>query len=65
MNKLEQAINTIFNFIKKRIWLLFRTRNINKAINDSMIKNERILERLGDHMDYDGMGNYGRFPPQK
>lgn len=65
MNKLEQAINTIFNFIKKRIWLLFRSRNINKAINDSMIKNERILERLGDHMDYDGMGNYGRFPPQK
>ena len=65
MNKLEQAINTIFNFIKKRIWLLFRRRDINKAINDSMVKNERILERLGDHMDYDGMGNYGRFPPQK
>ena len=58
-------MNTILNFIKKRIWLLFRSRNINKAINDSMIKNERILERLGDHMDYDGMGNYGRFPPQK
>lgn len=28
-------------------------------------KRKPILERLGDEMDYDGMGDYGRFPPIK
>ena len=36
---------------------------MNKLINESINKNESLLERLGDDMDYDGMGNYGRFPP--
>ena len=32
-------------------------------MNESMNKNERNFERLGDDMDYDGIGNHGRFPP--
>lgn len=36
---------------------------LNKIINQSISKNEKLLENLGDEMDYDGMGNYGRFPP--
>jgi len=40
---------------------------LNKIINQSISKNEKLLENLGDEMDYDGMdydgmGNYGRFP---
>lgn len=34
-----------------------------KIINEAINKNESLLEKLGDDMDYDGMGNYGRFPP--
>lgn len=36
---------------------------MDELINESINKNESLLERLGDDMDYDGMGNYGRFPP--
>ena len=51
--------------IKKVIWFFYRKRKVNNIIKDSMIKNERILEQLNDNADYDGMGNYGRFPPIK
>ena len=47
--------------IKKIIWFFCRKKKINKAIN----KNDKILSQLGDQADYDGMGNYGRFPPIK
>lgn len=30
-----------------------------------MVNNEKILEHLGDEADYDGMGDWGRFPPIK
>ena len=55
----------MINFVKKIIWLFCRRRKMNNIIKDSMIKNERILEQLNDNTDYDGMGNYGRFPPIK
>ena len=58
-------INIISGFIKKIIWLFYRRRKMNNIIKDSMIKNERILEQINDNADYDGMGNYGRFPPIK
>lgn len=45
----------IFSFLKRR--------KFNKEIRNSINKNERILSRLHDDLDYDGMGNYGRFPP--
>ena len=51
--------------IKKFIWSISRKKKVNIATKDSMIKNEKILEKLGDEADYDGMGNYGRFPPIK
>ena len=38
-------------------------KQMNKIIHEVINKNESLLERLGDDMDYDGMGNYGRFPP--
>jgi hypothetical protein len=58
-------MKTIINLIKKITWSFFRRRKINNTIKDSMVKNERIFEQLNDNADYDGMGNYGRFPPIK
>ena len=55
----------IVKTIKKFIWNIYRKKKVNIATKDSMIKNEKILEKLGDEADYDGMGNYGRFPPIK
>tara|TARA_E500000331_G_C16946723_1_gene578643 strand:- start:25 stop:237 length:213 start_codon:yes stop_codon:yes gene_type:complete len=57
--------NMIVKTIKKFIWSFTRKRKINKVTKDSMIKNEKILEHLGDEADYDGMGDWGRFPPIK
>tara|TARA_B110000444_G_C18785139_1_gene569558 strand:- start:1172 stop:1402 length:231 start_codon:yes stop_codon:yes gene_type:complete len=48
----------IFNLFKSSKKAKFK-----KIINESMNKNERNFERLGDDMDYDGIGNHGRFPP--
>jgi hypothetical protein len=53
------------NFVKKIIWSIFRKRKMNCIIKDSMIKDEKILEHLSDNADYDGMGDWGRFPPIK
>ena len=58
-------MKTIINLIKKITWSFCRRRKINNIIKDSMVKNERIFEQLNDNADYDGMGNYGRFPPIK
>lgn len=55
----------IVKTIKKFIWSFTRKRKINKVTKDSMVKNEKILEYLGDEADYDGMGDWGRFPPIK
>lgn len=33
---------------------------------DELIEiNKEVLTNIGDDMDYDGMGNYGRFPPER
>jgi hypothetical protein len=55
----------IVKTIKKLIWSFTRKREINKVTKDSMIKNEKVLEHLSDEADYDGMGDWGRFPPIK
>ena len=37
-----------------------------KKINSQNKKNfsdEKVLELIGDDADYDGMGDWGRFPP--
>ncbi len=55
---------TIKNFIQKiRSFLL--NRKLKKTIKKSINKHEKVFENLGDNMDYDGMGNYGRFPPER
>jgi len=51
----------IFNIFKPKPKL--SKTQLNKIIHQSISKNERLFENLGDDMDYDGMGNYGRFPP--
>ena len=51
----------IFSFFKPKPRL--DKTQLNKIIHQSISKNEKLLERLGDETDYDGMGNYGRFPP--
>jgi len=51
--------------IVNKIKTFFRKKKIKKQINNSINKNEKILEQINDQMDYDGMGNYGRFPPLK
>lgn len=62
MNKIiKKAIQ--FFYLKKDNYL--KKRLIKKSVKDSLDKNERILEQLNDNMDYDGMGNHGRFPPIK
>lgn len=59
---------TIINFIK-RLPRLFRRENKSQLsvvqIDELIDLNEDVLLRIGDDADYDGMGNYGRFPPIK
>lgn len=57
--------NIVNNLIKRLITFFNRKHKINSVIKESIEKNEKILEKLGDEADYDGMGNYGRFPPLK
>ena len=46
----------------KYILSFFRTQEVKpKEPNDNINANEY----MGDFLDYDGMGNWGRFPPQK
>jgi len=62
----------ITNFIKR----LFRLHHLKKfnsfkikpklsetQIDELIELNKDVLVQLGDEADYDGMGNYGRFPP--
>ena len=57
MSEIKELLDLITTF--------FRKKKIKKQINNSTNKNEKILEQINDQMDYDGMGNYGRFPPLK
>ena len=61
-------MRTIINFIK-RLPRLFRRKNQSKLsvaqVNELIDLNKDALSRLGDEVDYDGMGDWGRFPPIK
>ena len=57
--------NIVNNLINRLITFFNRKHKINSVIEESIEKNEKALEKLGDEADYDGMGNYGRFPPLK
>ena len=53
----EMAIRAISRFLK---------RKPKKSVKKPTVKNyETFNEIKGDVMDYDGMGNYGRFPCAK
>ena len=58
----------MINFIKRLIRLLRKekTPKLSVAQIDELIElNKDTLLRIGDDADYDGMGNYGRFPPME
>lgn len=58
----------IINFIKKSFKLFPKKEKPKLSIEqiDELIEiNKEVLNKLGDEADYDGMGNYGRFPPNK
>lgn len=61
-------MTNLVNFTK-RLFRLFRKEKKSKlsvAQIDELIElNKDILVSIGDDADYDGMGNYGRFPPIK
>ena len=58
----------IINYIK-RLPRLMRKDNKSKLsivqVDELVELNKDELVNLGDEADYDGMGNYGRFPPLK
>ena len=52
----EMAIRAISRFLKRK-------SESKQSVEEPTVKNyETINEIKGDMMDYDGMGNYGRFP---
>jgi len=58
----------MINFIKRLTRLLRkeRTPKLSVAQIDELIElNKDTSLRIGDDADYDGMGNYGRFPPME
>lgn len=53
-------LNRFNSFVNKR------SQKLSSQQIDELIEiNKDTLIRLGDDADYDGMGNYGRFPPIK
>jgi hypothetical protein len=48
-----------------KIFSIIKQRNLKEIACDPTNKNQRIIDSLHDDLDYDGMGNYGRFPPIK
>lgn len=61
-------MRTIINFTK-RFARLFRKKKEPKLsvaqINELIETNKDSFINLGDNLDYDGMGDWGRFPPIK
>ncbi len=58
----------IINFIKRlpRFFRKDKEPKLSVAQIDELIElNKDTLLRIGDDADYDGMGNYGRFPSIK
>lgn len=64
------------NFIKRllRIYNLKKFNSLKttsepklsvQQIDELIEINKEVLTNIGDDMDYDGMGNYGRFPPER
>ena len=64
----KKYMKTIINFIKRLPRLIKKEKKprLSVAQIDELIEiNKDVLVQLGDETDYDGMGNYAKFPPQK
>jgi len=58
----------MINFVKRLVRLFRREKQskLSVAQIDELIEiNKDVLVQLGDEADYDGMGDWGRFPPIK
>ena len=58
----------IVNFIKRLVRLFKKEKEpkLSVAQIDELIElNKDAFSRMGDEVDYDGMGDWGRFPPIK
>ena len=58
----------MINFVKRLVRLFRREKRskLSVAQIDELIEtNKDVLVQLGDEADYDGMGDWGRFPPIK
>lgn len=61
-------MRTIINYIKRFPRLFKKTKEpkLSVAQIDELIEvNKDAFARMGDEADYDGMGDWGRFPPIK
>ena len=66
--KKNKPMTNLVNFIK-RLFRLFRKEEKCKLsveqIDELIELNKDVLIGIGDDADYDGMGDWGRFPPIK
>ena len=61
-------MKTILNFAKRlpRLFRKDKKPKLSVAQIDELIEtNKDTFINLGDNLDYDGMGDWGRFPPIK
>ena len=61
-------MKTIINYIKRfpRLFKRDKESKLSVAQIDELIEaNKDALAHMGDEADYDGMGDWGRFPPIK
>lgn len=67
-------MKTIINFTKRLLRLYhlkkFNSFKIKPKLSEAQIEelietNKDTFSRMGDEADYDGMGDWGRFPPIK
>lgn len=65
MNFIKKILK-LFHLHRFNLFVKKKSPNLTESEIDNLIdKHEKILEELGDEADYDGMGDWGRFPPIK
>lgn len=63
MNFIKKILK-LFHLYRFNLFVKKKSPNLTESEIDNLIdKHEKILEQLGDEADYDGMGDWGRFPP--
>lgn len=65
MNFIKRLLR-IYNLKKFNSFKVSSEPKLSKQQIDELIEiNKEVLTNIGDDMDYDGMGNHGRFPPER